>query len=148
MRYLITLHERKTELSVILYLTWVTSKSAVKTISLLIVAMFLFVQISSASHVHPHGHVHTHHHVHEIEQKDEQSPEPLRCAVCIQSHYNEFDFDADLQPPATSLNFVIQNTIDDGYRYPAEWSFTLVRDDLDALEPPNLRLSAPRAPPV
>jgi len=110
-----------------------TSKSVAKAISLLIVAMFLFVQIASASHDH-------HHH-------EEDTPEPNVCVACLASTQDDDDCDFDLPPPPLT-SFKIPNTLDLNLAPLSGATFGLNRIDVNALEPPNLRLSAPRAPPA
>lgn len=132
LRYLITLSRCKLELDVILNLMLLTSKSVAKAISLLIVAMFLFVQIASASHDH-------HHH-------EEDTPEPNVCVACLASTQDD-DVDFDIPPPPLT-SFKIPNTLDLNLAPLSGATFGLNRIDVNALEPPNLRLSAPRAPPA
>ena len=108
-----------------------TSKSVAKAISLLIVAMFLFVQIASASHNHHH---------------EEDTPEPNVCVACLASTQDD-DGDFDLLPPPPT-SFKIPNTLDLNLAPLSGATFGLNRIDVNALEPPNLRLSASRAPPV
>ena len=131
LRYLITLSRCKLELDVILNLMLLTSKSVAKAISLLIVAMFLFVQIASASHNHHH---------------EEDTPEPNVCVACLASTQDD-DGDFDLPPPPPT-SFKIPNTLDLNLAPLSGATFGLNRIDVNALEPPNLRLSAPRAPPA
>ena len=131
LRYLITLGRCKLELDVILNLMLLTSKSVAKAISLLIVAMFLFVQIASASHDY-------HHH-------EEDTPEPNVCVACLASTQDDGDFDI---PPPPLTSFKIPNTLDLNLAPLSGATFGLNRIDVNALEPPNLRLSAPRAPPA
>ena len=133
LRYLITLGRCKLELDVILNLMLLTSKSVAKAISLLIVAMFLFVQIASASHNH-------HHH-------EEDTPEPNVCVACLASTQDDDDGDFDIPPPPLT-SFKIPNTLDLNLAPLSGATFGLNRIDVNALEPPNLRLSAPRAPPA
>ena len=131
LRYLITLGRCKLELDVILNLMLLTSKSVAKAISLLIVAMFLFVQIASASHDHHH---------------EEDTPEPNVCVACLASTQDD-DGDFDLPPPPPT-SFKIPNTLDLNLAPLSGATFGLNRIDVNALEPPNFRLSAPRAPPA
>lgn len=110
-----------------------TFKALAKAISLLIASMFLFVQVASASHVHDHV---------------EDAPKPEVCAVCLaatEDDDGDFDFPP---PPPTPTPFFIPNTLEHDPIYLSDAPFALDRNDPNVLEPPNLRLSAPRAPPV
>ena len=132
LRYLITLGRCKLELDVILNLMLLTSKSVAKAISLLIVAMFLCVQIASAAHDHHH---------------EEETPEPSVCVACLAPTQDNDDGDLDLPPPQLPP-FEIPNTLDLNSSPLSGARFGLQHIDVNAPEPPNLRLSAPRAPPA
>ena len=108
-----------------------TSQRIVKVISLLIVSTFLFVQIASASHVHV---------------EPENSPEPEVCAICLAPTQDDDD-DIDL-PPSPPLPFVIPNTLDLHVSFLTDARLVRDRHNVSTSEPPNLRLSAPRAPPA
>ena len=112
-------------------LMFLTSKTIMKAISLLIVSAFMFAQLAAASHAHG--------------DKD-HSPEPSACVMCIAST-QDGDGDLDL-PPTPPTPFVVPNTLDFDLSVLSDASFTLRRDGLNVAEPPNLRPSAPRAPPV
>ena len=131
MCYSITLGGIEIKLGSLLNLMFLTSKSVINAVSLLIVSMFLFVQIASASHVH--GDV-------------EDSPEPNVCVACLASTQDD---DGEIDLPSPPLEpFVIPNTLDYGLVGLSDAKFTFSRNDVNAPEPPNLRSSAPRAPPV
>ena len=107
----------------------------VKTISLLVVSIFLFVQVASASHVHAHDH-----------HPENDSPEPNVCVVCLASQQDdEGEFDLPT-PPA--LIFVIPNTLELNLQFVSDRTLGLSLTRVNAPDPPHLRLSAPRAPPV
>ena len=112
-------------------LMFLTSQRIVKVISLLIVSTFLFVQIASGSHVHV---------------EPENSPEPEVCAICLAPTQDD-DEDNDL-PPSPPLPFVIPNTLDLHVSFLTNARLVRDRDNVIAPEPPNLRLSAPRASPA
>jgi len=102
-----------------------------KAISLLIVAMFLCVQVASAAHDHHH---------------EEETPEPSVCVACLASTQDD-DGDFDITPPPLT-SFKIPNTLDLNLAPLSSATFGLKHIDVNAPEPPNLRLSAPRAPPA
>ena len=111
-----------------------TFKAISKTISLLIASMFLFVQVASAVHIHDHI---EHEHEHEV------------CAVCLASTQDDdWDVDDDLPQPPTNAPFDIPNTLAIDCVRLLKAKYTPNLNDPNVLEPPNLRLSAPRAPPV
>lgn len=107
-----------------------TSQRIVKMISLLIVSTFVFVQIASASHLHA---------------GDENSPEPEVCAACLAPTQDDDEVDLTPSHPAP---FVIPNTLDFDLTHIADVLTARNHEDVSVPEPPNLRLSAPRAPPV
>ena len=120
-----------------------TSKNVVKTISLLVVSIFLFVQVASASHVHTHDHIHAHEY-----SEEDQSPEPSLCTVCtLSTNDDELNFYRNLPPPS-SPDFNITSIFDLEALHLSDVFFDLKRDNINLLEPPNLRLSASRAPPI
>ena len=111
-------------------LMFLTSQRIVIAINLLIVSMFLFVQIASASHVHV---------------DDDHSHEPEVCAAYLAASQDDDEVDLTPFPPAP---FVIPNTLDLDLSSLTDAVFVREIDNVSAPEPPNLRLSAPRAPPV
>ena len=109
-------------------------KAISRTISVLIASMFLFVQVASAVHIHDYV---------------EDEPEPEVCAVCLASTQDDdWNVDDDFLQPPTNAPFDMPNALDIGCVQLLEADYTLKHDDPNVLEPPNLRLSAPRAPPV
>lgn len=121
------------KLDFLLTLMFLTSKNIGKAITLLIVSMFLFVQIASASHVHSHA---------------DDSPEPNVCAACLASTQDDDD-DDDIDLPLTSvLTFLVPNSLELDLVDLSDVKFTICRYHVNGAEPPNLRSSAPRAPPV
>ena len=110
-----------------------TFKAISKTISLLIASMFLFLQMASAAHIHDHV---------------EDVPEPEVCAVClVTTEYDDWEVDDDCPQPPTKTPFDIPNTLDIDRVQLLEVEYTQNRNDLNVLEPPDIRPSAPRAPP-
>lgn len=110
-----------------------TSQRIVKVISLLIVSTFLFVQIASASHVHV---------------EPENSPEPEVCAICLAPTQDDDDDEDNDLPPSPPVPFVIPNTLDLHVSFLTDARLVRDRHNVSTSEPPNLRLSAPRAPPA
>ncbi|WP_427452274.1 hypothetical protein [Litorimonas sp. WD9-15] len=78
---------------------------------------------------------------------EDTTPEPNVCVACIASSQDD-DLERDLPPLPSLPEFLIANTLDHDLNGLNAVQFTLVLSDETALEPPNLRLSAPRAPPV
>jgi len=121
------------------------SKNIVKATSLLIVGIFLCAQIASVSHDHSHMEAHEHSYDHGDE---DHSPEPSVCMACIVSSYEkELDFHQDF-PPSPPNHFDIQSINDFAVMQLSGVSFILKRDGEDLIDPPNLRVTEPRAPPV
>jgi len=112
-------------------LMFFTSKTIVKAISCLIVSVFMFAQVVSASHFH---------------SDVDDAPEPSVCVMCLAATQDDAG-DLDI-PPHPPTPFVIPNTLDFDLAYLPDTTFALRRDDVNVALPPNLRPSAPRAPPV
>ena len=112
-------------------LMFLTSKTIVKAISCLIVSTFMLVQVVSASHFH---------------SDVDDAPEPSVCVMCLAAAQDD-DGDLDI-PPSPPTPFDIPNTFDFDLIYISDATFALRRDEVNAALPPNLRPSAPRAPPV
>lgn len=100
-------------------------------IGLLIVTAFLFAQFAAASHAHDHGH-------------DHAGEDPAPCAVCLTASHNDGDF--DIPPPEpVEPRVVILTSYTPLALTGSRPRFKLDNDKAPA--PPDIRPSAPRAPP-
>lgn len=108
-----------------------TSRRFAKTISTLVVAMFLCIQFASASHIHGHA---------------DEGPEPRLCVVCLAATHDDM---GDLDIPSPPQNpILVPLEINLAAVLSPQISFSLRRVVGNIPEPPLLRLSAPRAPSV
>lgn len=131
MRDVITLCRMLKRIGFTVKLAFLTSKSIAKVISFLIISVFICVQFAWASHSH---------------EDNDSAPEPSPCVMCLAAaEPEEVDFDS---PPTPPMPFIVPNTLDFDLTILFDARFTINRDDMKRIEPPNLRPSAPRAPPV
>lgn len=109
-----------------------TSQRMTKAVSFLIVSFFLCFQLAAASHNHTGL---------------DAAPEAEICAACVLSSQDEFEVEIDIDPVLPAA-FIIPDTMLLTPRRVSEPSYSSVYDSLNAPEPPHVRPSAPRAPPV
>jgi hypothetical protein len=110
-----------------------TSKYIRKAIGLLIVSAFMFAQSAAASHHHNHDEL-------------DHAPEPSPCVICLAVSPQDYNVDLDVPPKPTSL-FMGFEAIDFNFLVLHGSNFMLCRDDVNNVDPPDLRASKPRAPP-
>ena len=121
----------KPRLGLIMKSMFFTSKTINKAIILLIVSICIWAQFASASHTH---------------SDIENSPEPSVCVMCLASNQDD-DGNLDI-PPSLPTPFVIPNTLDFDLALKSGATLAHLSNDVNVIEPPNLRPSTPRAPPV
>jgi len=110
---------------------WMTSHRVVKAMILLVVSTFLFAQFASAKHDHSHSH---------------SDSDVGACSICIISA--ESDIETDVPVPEDVVTPVIFN-VPITLKIPISVSAPFfTRDDVKTPPPPDIRPSAPRAPPV
>ena len=123
--YNIRLWRNYTGLTLIQILT--TYRHIFKAISLLIVTAFLFAQFAAANHTHDHA-----------------GEDPAPCAICLTASHNDGDFDIPPSEPVEPRVATLTSYMPLALTEPRP-AFKL--DNVTAPAPPDIRPSAPRAPP-